>query len=88
MNLTRRSLFQYATALAGAGLSDLGMGGRARARDNRLPKTVAKYQSHPNGIQRCEICLQFQPPRRCKLVSGEISPKGWCQYFAAKENAE
>jgi hypothetical protein len=87
MSLSRRSLIQCA-ALAGIGLSEAGMGGLARAQDSRLSKTVAKYQTHPNGIQRCEICLQFEPPGRCKLVSGDISPKGWCQYFAAKENAE
>jgi hypothetical protein len=54
----------------------------------KIAQTVAKYQDHPNGIQRCEICLQFEPPKTCKIVAGEISPKGWCQFFAAKENAQ
>jgi len=53
-----------------------------------IAKSEAKYQDRPNGIQHCEICLQFQPPNRCKLVQGDISPNGWCQFFAAKENAE
>jgi hypothetical protein len=35
--------------------------------------------------QRCEICLQFQSPARCNLVEGRISPRGWCQFFAARE---
>ena len=55
---------------------------------NRIAKSEAKYQDRPNGIQHCEICLQFQPPNRCQLVQGDISPNGWCQFFAAKENTE
>jgi len=47
----------------------------------------AKYQLQPKGQQRCEICLNFQPPNACGFVASPISPKGWCQYFAAKENA-
>ena len=59
------------------------------AAQEKIKKADAKYQDHPNynGQQRCEICLQFEPLNRCKLVAGPISPKGWCQYFAAKENA-
>lgn len=52
-----------------------------------ITKTDAKYREHPNGQQRCEICLQFRPPGSCQLVQGEISPQGWCQFFAARENA-
>lgn len=84
--ISRRVLLgTAATLLAGvpAGHS------RRAAAQQKVSKADAKYQDHPNfnGAQRCEICLQFDPPNRCKLVEGEISPKGWCQYFAAKENA-
>lgn len=54
----------------------------------KVSQADAKYQVHPKGIQRCEICLQFEPPHTCKIVDGEISPQGWCQFFAAKENAD
>lgn len=57
------------------------------AAQQRLSKTVAKYQDQPNGQQRCGICLQFDPPDRCRLVDGQISQHGWCQFFAAKDNA-
>ena len=53
----------------------------------KLSKTEAKYQDHPNGQQRCGICLQFRPPGICQIVAGSISPTGWCQFFAARENA-
>jgi hypothetical protein len=58
------------------------------AAQQKIRKEAAKYQYAPKGQQRCQICLQFQPPDQCKIVEGPISPKGWCQYFAAKENAE
>jgi hypothetical protein len=47
----------------------------------------AKYQDQPTGQQRCEICLNFRPPNACQFVESPINPKGWCQFFAAKENA-
>lgn len=53
----------------------------------KIPHADAKYQSTPNGQQRCEICLQFEPPDHCKIVQSPISANGWCQYFAARENA-
>jgi hypothetical protein len=80
----RRALLQG--ALGGATLLvPLLLGGRAAA-EQKLKKSEAKYQAFPKGQQRCEICLQYQPPG-CKLVEGPVSPKGWCQYFAAKEGA-
>lgn len=59
---------------------------RALAQE-QVSKAEALYQDRPKGIQRCAICLHFEPPSRCRLVEGEISPQGWCQFFAAKENA-
>lgn len=53
----------------------------------KVSQADAKYQGHPQGQQRCAICLQFRPPGSCQLVAGPISPNGWCQFFAAKENA-
>jgi hypothetical protein len=58
----------------------------ARAQE-KITKEEAKYQDQPKGQQRCAICLQFSPPSSCKLVNGQIKPTGWCQFFAARENA-
>jgi hypothetical protein len=65
----------------------------ARAEDevpeaDKIPQKDALYQTHPKGPQRCQICLQFKPPNTCKIVKGRITPQGWCQYFAARENAQ
>lgn len=84
--ISRRVLLGTAATLLTGGAA---AGTRSAAAQEKISKADAKYQDHPNynGAQRCEICLQFNPPNHCKIVDGEISPKGWCQYFAAKENA-
>jgi hypothetical protein len=73
--------------------SALGLGANCKTAHNvaaqeKVSKTEARYQPQPRGQQRCEICLNFQPPNQCRFVEGQISPKGWCQFFAAKENAQ
>jgi hypothetical protein len=86
--LSRRAIL--AAAAGGALTSAAGMPVAADepvAEKDKIKKTDAKYQDQPKGQQRCEICLQFQPPASCKIVQGPISPHGWCQFFAAKENA-
>jgi hypothetical protein len=54
----------------------------------KIAKADATYQPMPKGPQRRAICLQFEPPDRCKIVQGPIVANGWCQYFAARENAQ
>ena len=87
--ISRRRLIEGAVAIGGA-LA----GGWARAaadqdlaEADKIKQTEAHYQQRPKGQQRCEICLQFEAPDKCRIVQGPISPKGWCQYFAARENA-
>ncbi len=84
-SVSRRTLFgRIVTMVAGA--AAYGAVGRAAAQ-KKVSKLEAKYQDHPNGQQRCEICLNFLAPDRCRIVEGRISKTGWCQFFAAKENA-
>jgi hypothetical protein len=73
------------TALA-VGVAATTRASRRAAAEQKVSQADAKYQDQPKGQQRCEICLQFQPPNACRIVEGPISPAGWCQYFAAKEN--
>jgi hypothetical protein len=47
----------------------------------------AQYQSRPNGDRRCSECSFFVAPASCQLVDGEISPDGWCHFFAAKQKS-
>ena len=85
-SLLRRSAMTLCVAAAG------GIVRRAAAEEevkeeDKVTQKDALYQNHPKGQQRCEICLQFNPPNRCKIVQGQIVKTGWCQYFAARENA-
>jgi hypothetical protein len=50
----------------------------------KISRAVANYQNTPKGDQRCDRCINFQPPNACKFVQGDISPSGWCQLFAPK----
>lgn len=50
----------------------------------KTPKSVAKYQDHPNKGQQCSTCNFFLPPKSCQLVAGDISPNGWCSFYAKK----
>ena len=93
-SVTRRTLLGGAALALGAAACGMPRAAGAQPRQKAQPqkqdkvsKADAKYQDQPNGQQRCEICLQFRPPGGCELVEGRISPKGWCQFFAARENA-
>ena len=50
----------------------------------KISRAVVNYQNTPKGDQRCDRCINFQPPNACKFVQGDISPSGWCQLFAPK----
>jgi hypothetical protein len=84
LTLSRRLAVKGIPCLAGALLAAKAKQGLAQ---EKLSKTEAKYQDHPNGQQRCGICLQFKPPGACQVVAGTVVPTGWCQFFAGRENA-
>jgi hypothetical protein len=42
------------------------------------------YQPTPKGAARCDNCTQWQAPNACKVVSGNISPRGWCSIYVHK----
>jgi len=83
--MSRRALLAGSVGVA-AGVAAGARTAAAQAQE-KIKKTEALYQDHPRGQQRCEICLQFLPPNQCQLVEGMITAKGYCQFFAAKENA-
>ena len=66
-------------ALAGA----LAMGTSvAEAADN---KAQFKYQDKPGkGGEQCSGCRFFKAPHSCSIVTGTISPSGWCIAWAKK----
>jgi hypothetical protein len=89
--ISRRSLIGATAVVAAARASGHATPAHAQSESKESDKIThadAQYQLAPKGQQRCEICLQFDPPDHCKIVQSPITPKGWCQYFAARDNAQ
>ena len=80
--ISRRMLLSSAALSIGAATT-AAMISRAAAQV-KLSQADAKYQTTPKNDQRCDGCVNFQPPNACKFVQGDISPNGWCQLFGAK----
>jgi hypothetical protein len=73
--LTRRELI---TAALGLGTV---VPARAEGRQAKLSQIAAGYQTTPKGLFSCAACTFFIRPHSCKVVSGDISPTGWCKLF-------
>jgi hypothetical protein len=55
----------------------------ADAADN---KAQFKYQDKPDAKtgHHCSQCQLFKPPHSCSVVTGVISPNGWCTAWVKK----
>lgn len=54
----------------------------ALAADN---KKQFRYQDHPSQKgQKCAGCRFFRSPKGCTIVTGTISPNGWCIAWARR----
>ena len=58
---------------------------------DKATKAAMQYQDTPKGKQQCDNCIQFIPGSSpsakgtCKVVEGDISPRGWCAAYAPKK---
>ena len=77
--LPRRVVLQGALAAAIVGGAAAAARGQSKAK-----QALVQYQEKPKGDQRCDNCLQWQPPDACKIVEGKINPKGWCAVYLPK----
>lgn len=52
----------------------------------KMAKAAMQYQDTPKGAAECDKCVQFIPGKKpeCKVIEGEINPKGWCLVFSPK----
>jgi hypothetical protein len=82
--LSRRALFPTIFLSAAAVGAALSLGSDMAEAQSKTSKKVAKYQDHPNSGAHCSECRYFLPPHSCVLVEGDISPNGWCSFFAKK----
>ncbi|MDP9096976.1 MAG: high-potential iron-sulfur protein [Pseudomonadota bacterium] len=57
----------------------------AVAQDQKLPQATVQYQDMPKDGNECDKCVNWVAPNQCTIVTGNISPKGWCVAYAPKE---
>jgi len=57
----------------------LGVAAGMSAADAADNKKQFKYQDKPAKTgQKCSSCRLFRAPSGCQVVTGKISPHGWC----------
>lgn len=78
---SRRTILRAGVGIAAAAT---GVGTAAAQGAPKLAKTVVMYQDSPKDGHQCDQCVNWEPPNACKIVEGDISPKGWCGAFAPK----
>jgi hypothetical protein len=89
-NATRRRILKAGLAVLGGAVSS----GAARADETAAAKPAQEkftpeavhYQPVPKDGQKygpkCLTCAHFEAPAACKIVSGPVSPQGWCTAYA------
>ena len=57
---------------------------RSAGAGTKISQSAVHYQTGPKDGQDCDDCAHFAAPGTCKLVDGDISPKGWCRLWTKK----
>jgi High potential iron-sulfur protein len=78
---TRRQILRAGLAVVGGAVAV----GSAQAQD-KIAQTMVQYQDTPKDGNKCDTCVNWEAPNSCKIVSGKISPNGWCIAYAPMEN--
>ncbi len=81
-NASRRGVLRTGLAILAGGM--LATAARAQDADSKVEQSVVQYQNSPKDGQKCSGCANFVAPNACKVVSGTISPEGWCVAYAPK----
>ena len=79
-SVSRRRFLQSSALAISAGAALVAVSAR-NAQAKIAPNLVA-YQPSPKGDHRCDNCALFVKPDACKVVSGDISPAGWCRMWS------
>lgn len=79
---TRRQVLHSGLAVAG-GIAAVGVSAQAQAQE-KIAQNQVQYQETPKDGNKCDMCVNWQPPNACKIVAGTINPNGWCVAFAPK----
>lgn len=83
-NVSRRSVLRGATTIAGGAAALAVSITPGAAQSGKMSQQAAAYQNGPKNGQKCLDCSFFVQPSSCKLVDGNISPVGWCKFYAKK----
>ena len=85
MHSSQRFEISRRAALITAGAAPLlaMIGNRAEA-GMKVPQSAVHYQPSPKDGKDCDDCANFVSPGGCKLVDGDISPKGWCRLWVKR----
>jgi hypothetical protein len=78
MNGSRRRIIRTAVGGVSAGLMFRISGAVA---SDKMSRQQAEYQDTPSGLYSCGMCTQFEAPKSCKVVEGDVSSDGWCKAF-------
>ena len=79
--ISRRHVFKAMATFVGGAVAIAS--GRAAAQETKFSKEDSDYQDEPKDNETCEYCALFIAPHGCTVVEGEVSPKGWCKYWAS-----
>jgi hypothetical protein len=82
--LSRRAMLRNVSAGGAVILGTVIGTCRMAEAQTKATKQAVSYQDKPHDDQRCDNCLQFEPPSACKVVEGSVSPSGWCLIWAKK----
>jgi len=78
--ISRRQLMRWAPVGVALALA----APRAALAQQKVAKAMVQYQDSPKGGHQCSGCSNFVPPGSCKVVTGKISPHGWCSIWTPK----
>jgi membrane protease subunit (stomatin/prohibitin family) len=82
-DMSRRGVLKSVAAVA-AGMTLAAACETALAAKKQKSQADAEYQDHPHGKERCDNCEPFQPPNKCRTVSGTVAAQGWCKLYVEK----
>lgn len=85
IGMASRRDFLNIASVGGGALIAVGLTGSAMAGPKKkFTQQQAHYQPVPRSGDRCQNCVQWQPPASCQVVDGQVSPAGWCILYKAK----
>ncbi len=79
--VSRRDLLRGAAATVGGAAI---LAGTTLPAEAKMSTKAAGYQDTPKDGAACSTCALFKAPNTCTLVDGDISPNGWCRFYAKK----